>query len=96
MGPKAWALAAGLVLAAAAAGCSRTVMEAPPPAQTEVETVAPGPDYVWIGGYWDWSWGHYAWIGGHWERPDHPRAEWIQPRWEHRGDRYVFVKGYWH
>jgi hypothetical protein len=77
-------------------GCGRTVVvEAPPQEQTEVVTVAPGPDYVWIGGYWGWSWGHYVWIAGRWERPGHPHAVWIQPRWEHRGGRYVFIKGYW-
>ncbi|MGA2017990.1 MAG: YXWGXW repeat-containing protein [Opitutaceae bacterium] len=79
----------------AAAGCSRTVVEAPPPPQEEVVAACPGPDYIWIGGYWDWSWGHYVWVGGRWERPAHVRAEWVRPRWEHRGDRYVLIKGYW-
>lgn len=95
-GAKGGLRAACFCLAVAAlAGCSRTVVEAPPPAQAEVVAACPGPDYVWIGGYWDWSWGHYVWIGGRWERPAHPRAEWIRPRWERRGERYVLVKGYW-
>jgi hypothetical protein len=84
-----------LAVTAGLAGCSRTIVEAPPPAQTEIVTESPGPDYVWIGGYWGWSWGHYTWIGGRWERPDHPHAQWVQARWEHHGERYVFVNGYW-
>ncbi len=95
-GARALACAAGLILAASlGAGCSKTVVVAPPPAQTEIVTESPGPDYVWVGGYWGWSWGRYVWIGGHWDRPDHPHAVWVQPRWEHRGDHYVMVEGYW-
>jgi WXXGXW repeat (2 copies) len=93
---KAWACAAGLCLAAMVGpGCSRTIVEAPPPPQTEIVTESPGADFVWIGGYWGWSWGHYVWIGGHWERPDHPHAIWVGPNWERHGDHYEFVKGYW-
>jgi hypothetical protein len=90
-------LATCLCLAVAlGAGCSRTVIEAPPQDQTEVVTESPGPDFVWVGGYWGWGWwGHYTWIGGHWERPDHPHGVWVRPYWEHRGDRYVMVEGHW-
>jgi alpha-mannosidase len=37
-----------------------------------------------------------VWVAGHWERPPHPHAVWVEPRWEHRGHGYVFVEGYWH
>lgn len=94
---KAWVLAAGLGLAVAAgSGCGRTVTMAPPPDKTEVVTTAPGPDYVWVGGFWGWSWGHYSWTRGRWERPEHPHQHWVQPRWERRDDHFVFVEGYWH
>jgi len=56
---------------------------------------SPGPDFVWVGGYWGWSGGRHSWMAGHWERPPHVRAEWVQPRWEHRGRGYVFVRGFW-
>jgi hypothetical protein len=93
---KAGLCAIGLCLVASAgADCSRTVVEAPPPAQAEAVPACPGSDYIWIGGYWDWSWGHYIWVEGRWERPAHPRAECVRPRWEHRGNRYVFIQGYW-
>jgi len=39
--------------------------QAPPPAPEEVIPVAPGPDYYWTPGYWDWNDG-WIWIGGGW------------------------------
>jgi hypothetical protein len=87
---------AGLGLVGAiGAGCSQGAADPPPPPQTEVIVASPGPDYVWIGGYWGWSWGHYVWIGDHWDRPAHAHAVWVEPRWEHRGNRYVMTHGYW-
>ena len=44
------------------------IPEAPPP-QYEVVGVAPGPGYVWIGGYWNWVGRRHVWIGGHWRAP---------------------------
>src|ERR1051325_5337958 len=38
--------------------------QAPPPPQTEVVPVAPGPDYGWTPGYWSWNGGGWIWIGG--------------------------------
>jgi hypothetical protein len=70
--------------------------EAPPPPMAEtVVGVAPGPDYIWIGGYWGWDHGHRLWVRGHWDRPPRHGAVWVSPRWEHREGRYVFVRGYW-
>ena len=37
----------------------------PPPTPVEVVTVAPGPDYYWVPGYWGWN-GGWVWIGGGW------------------------------
>jgi hypothetical protein len=28
--------------------------------------VAPGPGYIWIGGYWSWTGGRHVWSRGHW------------------------------
>ena len=82
METKAGVLAIGMCLAGlAVAGCSRTAVEAPPAPQEEVVAACPGPEYVWI--------------GGRWERPSYPRAEWVRPRWEHRGGHFVLIRGYW-
>jgi len=70
---------------------------APPPPRHEVmvERERPGPDYVWIGGYWDGAPGHYVWAAGHWDRPPHGHGHWVAPRWENHNGHYVQVKGEW-
>ncbi|HEV2209267.1 MAG TPA: YXWGXW repeat-containing protein [Verrucomicrobiae bacterium] len=62
------------------------VAQAPPPPQPETVVVAPGPDYVWVGGEWVWSGGGWVWIGGRWAYPPHRHAFWVEARWE-RGPR---------
>jgi hypothetical protein len=45
----------------------------PPPAPLpETIVVAPGPDYVWVGGAWFWLGDRWAWHRGYWHRPTHP------------------------
>ena len=70
----------------------------PPPPRAEVVVVGnrPGPDFVWIGGFWDGSPGHYTWVAGHWDRPPHPHAVWSAPHWDKDADgHYHQVKGEW-
>lgn len=101
-------LAAGLGLVSIA-GFAPTPMNAqvslsirvdapPPPPRHEVivESSRPGPDFVWVGGYWDGAPGHYVWTPGHWDRPPHGHGVWVGPRWEvdHDG-HYHQVKGEW-
>lgn len=70
----------------------------PPLAQSEVMVESPGPDYVWVGGYWAWRPGPtpHTWVKGHWEIPPRPHAKWEQPRWDKHGKGYIFVRGSWH
>lgn len=57
------------------------VSQPPPPAPAEnVTVVAPGPDYVWIGGEWIWN-GRWVWVAGHWGLPPYPHAVWIRGGW---------------
>jgi hypothetical protein len=74
-----------------------TVDAPPPPPRHEVIVgVRPGPDYIWIDGYWEGTPGHYTWVGGRWDRPPHPHATWYAPRWEKDHDgHYHQVKGEW-
>lgn len=70
----------------------------PPPPRHEVivERTRPGPDYVWVDGYWDGSPGRYVWVGGHWDRPPHPNARWNGPHWDKdRDGHYHQTKGEW-
>ena len=36
-----------------------------------------------------------GWIGGRWEVPPRPRARYVPPHWETRGEEHLFVEGYW-
>jgi hypothetical protein len=63
----------------------------PPPRVVAVLPAQPGPDFVWIGGYWYPVGGHYRWHEGYWSRPPYAGARWVGPR--HDGGR--FYNGYW-
>jgi hypothetical protein len=67
----------------------------PPPVRVEAFGPAPAPGYVWINGYWGWRGNNYVWFPGRYVRPPHRNARWVEPRWEHRGGRYEFRRGYW-
>lgn len=72
------------------------VKEAPPPPRAEPPPPpAPSAEYKWVPGYWTSSGGRQEWVPGHWEMPPRTTATWVAPRWEQRGDGYVFIEGYW-
>lgn len=50
----------------------------PPPPRVEYRTVAPGPDYVWAGGDWEWGGHRYDWRPGRWEAPRYG-SNWREP-----------------
>ena len=45
---------------------------APPAPLPETIIVAPGPDYVWVGGAWLWFGDRWSWRPGYWHRPRRP------------------------
>jgi outer membrane lipoprotein SlyB len=47
------------------------VGSSPPPPPQETVVVAPGPDYVWVGGTWVWLGDRWVWRHGYWHRPTH-------------------------
>ncbi len=63
----------------------------PPPRVVRVLPPTPGPDFVWIEGYWYPVGRHYRWHDGYWTRPPYGGARWIAPR--HDGGQYF--EGYW-
>src|SRR5271169_6547163 len=73
---------AGLLGFTAAALGAEVVVKMAPPAPQSVVVVgrAPGPNYVWTGGYWRWSGGRYVWVGGRWVRPPRGGVVWIPPQ----------------
>jgi hypothetical protein len=73
-------------------------VDAPPPVvHEEVVLARPGPEFIWIGGYWDWEIGRrsYVWREGRWERPPHSRAVWVPAHYERRGNRHYYRRGHW-
>jgi len=70
------------------------VTEAPPPPHVEVVRLSPGPEYVWMPGYWEWK-NHWTWMNGHWAVKPHPNAAWLPGRWVRRETGWIWVHGYW-
>jgi len=65
---------------------------APPPAPRAYRVPPqPGPDYVWVEGYWYPANGQYRWHDGYWTHPPYPDAYWVVPYYE--GDQYY--SGHW-
>jgi len=65
---------------------------APPPAPRAYRIPPqPGPDYVWVEGYWYPVNGQYQWHNGYWTHPPYPDAYWVAPYYE-RGEYYT---GHW-
>ena len=67
---------------------------APPPMLVEELPPPPNQDAVWTGGYWTWQ-GDWVWCAGRWMMPPRPQYVWVQPYYEHRDERVIFLPGYW-
>ena len=67
---------------------------APPPPLVEEYGPAPGPGFVWIGGYWGWAGGRHEWVRGHWER-GRAGERWVPHRWVHERDGWHMSQGHW-
>jgi len=87
----------GLLQFASALCCAEVVVRTAPPAPQSMAVVgrAPGPKYVWIGGYYRWNGARYIWVGGKWIPPPRAGAVWIAPHWVSRNGGFVFVAGRW-
>ncbi|WP_198972565.1 hypothetical protein [Xylophilus sp. ASV27] len=101
--PPAPAPAAAPVYAPAPAAYAEPALEqpppvvaawAPPPMRVEVPPPQPWPDAYWIGGYWAWQ-RDWVWVPARWARPPRPEYAWVQPYYEHRANRVVFINGFW-
>lgn len=86
---------AGFLLAVGAMGEQVIVKIAPPHAVYEERGRPPQPGYVYQRGYHRWDGNAHVWMPGIWVAPPRPHARWVDHRWEHRGNGYVFVEGHW-
>src|SRR6185369_12354827 len=72
------------------------VKEAPPPPREEpAPPPPPSNSYSWVPGYWSVRDGRQEWVPGRYEMPPRTGMVWVAPRWERRGEGYVFIEGYW-
>jgi len=70
------------------------VTDAPPPPQVEVVGAAPGAEFVWIPGAWQWR-ERWVWSGGYWAVRPHAEAVWVKGRWVKRDKGWAWIRGYW-
>jgi len=84
-------LLAGASLLAGQVSIGITIGQPPPPRVIAVVPASPGPEFVWIAGYWYPAGHRYRWHPGYWSQPPYQGAVWVVPRYE--GSQY-FV-GYW-
>ena len=83
------------VTAASPATTTVTIQSAPPPPLVDTYVVAPGPDYIWVGGEWSWGGSRWVWVGGHWMYPPRPHSVWVGGyRW-HDGHGWHYDRGHW-
>lgn len=82
-------------LAFDAAAADIVVRVRPPRAIAERRVARPGRNYVWIPGYQRYQGNSYVWTPGRWDAPPRRNARWVQHRWVHRRDGWVFVEGHW-
>jgi len=72
------------------------VREEPPPPREEVEIgSAPGPSYIWVGGYWSWYQSNWYWVRGRWAARPEPNAHWVPGHWQHLNRSYRWNPGHW-
>ncbi len=90
-------LAASVITSTACAGVSGRVYvrSGPPPLRAEAVLVAPGPEYVWVPGYYRHDGAAYVWVAGRYERPPRLRARWVPAHWERDRRGWYFVDGHW-
>jgi hypothetical protein len=85
------------VLASASLEAAHVYVKIAPPAPVvETRVVAPGPGYVWVGGFHRWDGAAYAWVPGHWVLPPRPHAVWVPGHWVHHAHHgWWWKEGRW-
>lgn len=69
----------------------------PPPLPVYDQPPIPGPDYVWMPGFWAWDDDEedYFWVPGTWVMAPRPGLLWTPPWWGWSDGVYLFHPGYW-
>lgn len=72
-----------------------TAPEPPPPLPDYQQPAAPGDDYLWTPGYWNYASAGYYWVPGVWVQAPYQGALWTPGYWGIVHGRYGFFHGYW-
>jgi hypothetical protein len=72
-----------------------SIRVAPPVLPVYVQPPIPGPDYIWVPGYWAWDIDDYYWVPGTWVLAPYPGLLWTPGYWAWRDGIYVWNAGYW-
>jgi hypothetical protein len=73
----------------------RIAPEGPPPPRMERRMRRPGPQHVWIEGYWDRRDDRWAWESGRWEEPARRGSYWIKPQYHRESGAIRYEPGRW-
>jgi len=95
---RALAVAVALMIAPAAWSASSVFVSvnfAPPPIPVYDQPLCPGPNYIWIPGYWAWGPVGYYWVPGYWVLAPFIGALWTPGWWGWSGATYLWHPGYW-
>ncbi|MBC7891410.1 MAG: YXWGXW repeat-containing protein [Sphingobacteriaceae bacterium] len=92
---KTLAFAAFLFGISLLSACTATVRTAPPPVQTEVIPVAPGPRYAWVPGRHVRRGRSYVWQPGYYQAAPRAGRVYTQGYWRQGPRGYRWVPGRW-
>ena len=73
----------------------RIVPEAPPPRRHEVVIERPGPNHVWIKGYWHHTGQAWNWNDGRWSEPPRAHAHWVVAKYQKVSGGTRYIPGHW-
>ena len=67
----------------------------PPPLPVYSQPPAPGDNYIWTPGSWDYANSDYYWVPGAWIVAPFVGALWTPPWWGFDNNAYLWHSGYW-
>jgi WXXGXW repeat (2 copies) len=72
-----------------------SVRVGPPALPVYAQPICPGPDYIWVPGYWAYGPDGYYWVPGTWVVAPEPGYLWTPGWWGFENSVYVWHPGYW-
>jgi len=67
----------------------------PPVLPVYAQPICPGPDYIWVPGYWAYGDDDYFWVPGTWVLAPEPGLLWTPGYWGWNDGFYLWHTGYW-